>query len=877
MKNTLLPGIRNRAVRFVLLGIFAGGFVVSLAGQALLVEDGQPRAAIVIAGEPTRMQQLAAEELQKYIKKISGAELPIGTAPVGELPMTIYVGESEHTRELGLTTDGLDYGAYRIQSGDGYLALVGRDDNYFMDKPGDGGAVYASGRRDQEQAREAWREQHGEMWVSPFSGTFTNYNSALGVWSTDEYGSLNAVNDFLRWLGVRWYMPGDFGEVCPAMASIPAPEIDAAVHPEWKQREIHFHSARPFQVGADEMLWRLRLGLRSLEEQFGGHGTGNLLQREWVKQHHPEFYALYGGERATAGHGKPCYSSTGLFESGLGFSQLLFDEYNKDIVSLMPTDAYTAFCQCELCVGKDTPERGFQGMMSDYVWDFMNRVAAESAKTHPDKDIMNYAYNTYLLPPENIEQFHPNLRVGICGGRKAFTDPAKKQAALDIREGYLAKLPSGKISLWEYYNVALGVPCYFTGIIAEDLKYLKGRIDGTMIEFTRGKRISDNDLEPDSKLATSHLNLWLTTRLWWNPDAEELWWNKGRSVAELLDEYYVNFYGPAAAEMKAFIEYCEEYWPAMGAKAEPIDQAFELIARAREAAGEDSIYARRVQLVSDYLEPLKIVREQLNVGRDDNPRATFAERNRDDVRIDGKLDDVFWQGLTTYELVDVRTGEPVSNKTTFKVAWAGDSLYFAIRCEEEQMDALVTPATRNGDNTIYDGDSIELLLETPTHAYYQISIDPKGLVNDLDRPGAGMIGRATHINNNTLWDAGIELAAHRGDDYWSLEIRVPAMGPEQEEILPNFGVAGDKPSTAAPWYFNVCRIRRAGGGLELSTFSPTYEGGFHFRGRFAKLLPEETTSRYSLTTDEQVCGPSSVKLHFLIIFLCKFSACFVTH
>ncbi len=835
MRKPLSLSTIPKTLIFVLLGLLAMGVAPRALGVAFIVEDGKPKASIVIAETPTRMQKLAAEELKKYVKKITGAELPIGTAPVGALPMTIYVGESDFTRKLGLRTDDLKYGAYRIQSGDRYLALVGNDANYFMDKPGDGGEVFAANRKDRERAAEAWEKKHGEMWEHPF-GSIGSYNPALGIWNTDEHGSLNAVNDFLRSLGVRWYMPGDFGEVCPKLASIPVPKIDEVIHPEWKQREIHFHSAKPWQIGADEMLWQLRLGLAPLKEKLFVHGTATLLRPEWVKQNKPEFYALYGGERATAGQGKPCYSSMGLLESSLGFSRLLFDEYGAQIFDLMPTDAYTAFCQCDLCKGKDTPERGFQGMMSDYVWSFMNRATAESAKTHPDKEFMNYAYNTYLLPPDEIKRFHPNLRVGICGGRKAFADPKKKKSSREIREGFLEKIPSGKISLWEYYNV--GPACYFPRIIAEDLKYLKGRIDGEMIEFTRGKRISDTDLEPDSKLAASHLNLWLTTRLWWNPDAEQLWWNKGRSVDALLKEYYTNFYGPAAAEMKIFIEYCEGNWPAMGVKSEPIDQAFELIAKARKAAGEDTLFARRVQLVVDSLEPLKLIREQLNFDRGQNSHATFAERNRGDVKIDGLLDDKFWQGLPVYEFRDVKTGEALTNPATFQVAWAGESLYFAIRCEEERMDSLVTPATRHGDNAIYEGDSIELLLETPTHAYYQISIDPKGHVNDLDRPGAGMIGKAGHVDNNTVWDANMEVAAVKGKDFWSVEMRVPAMGESQEEILPDIGVAGDKPSREKPWYFNVCRIRRAGGSSQLSAFTPTGEAGFHYRGKFARLIPE---------------------------------------
>ena len=130
------------------------------------------------------------------------------------------------------------------------------------------------------------------------------------------------------------------------------------------------------------------------------------------------------------------------------------------------------------------------------------------------------------------------------------------------------------------------------------------------------------------------------------------------------------------------------------------------------------------------------------------------------------------------------------------------------------MDKLVIPATKDGDNTIFDGDSVELQLETATHAYYQIAIDPEGHVNDLDRPDATMIGRTGPYN--TRWQAGIDVATYRGDDFWNVEVRVPALGAGQEEILPDFGIAGDKPSRDAPWYFNVCRVRRAGGSPLLS-------------------------------------------------------------
>ena len=43
------------------------------AADPLLIENGQPRAEIVIAGKPARMTKLAAKELQTCLEKICRA------------------------------------------------------------------------------------------------------------------------------------------------------------------------------------------------------------------------------------------------------------------------------------------------------------------------------------------------------------------------------------------------------------------------------------------------------------------------------------------------------------------------------------------------------------------------------------------------------------------------------------------------------------------------------------------------------------------------------------------------------------------------------------------------------------------------------------
>jgi hypothetical protein len=791
-----------------------------------IVKDGKAGAEIIIGKNPTRMQKLAAEELQHYIKKLSGAEVPV-LNETGDAKIKIYIGKSKYTDKMGLKNSDLDSGAYRMVTGENFLVLMGNDTNFFMDKPGDGGPEYPAKRGDRIRASEAWTEKNGKMWSTPFVSYFKGYHKKLGLWMGDRHGSLNAVNDFLRSLGVRWYMPGDFGEYLPDITSIALPKnVKKTVRPDWDERYIMFYFNNPFMASVDEFKWQMRLGFSSNSKLYSGHGSDRLVKyNDYVKKNHLEFFAEYGGTRDT---GKPCYSSKGLKKSALGFASLMYDTYGKDVVSMMPVDGYVSFCQCKRCIGKDTPERGFAGMMSDYVWGFMNELAADVAKKYPDKKILNFAYNTYLEPPLTIENFHPNLQVAICHHRNEFHNPKIKKIWIKRTEAFIEKTASKKIRLWEYYQTGDHVPKYYPHIISEDIKRLKGHVYGEMIESRRtsAKKLAEG--QPDPCLATNHVNVWVTTRLWWDPDQD---------VDEMMAEYYKNFYGPAEKEMKDFIEHCEKTWFLMRSKYEPIERAFELIKLARQATGEDTIYTRRVQMVINYIEPLKDVLQKLKIGRSQNPVAVMKELDKPSIKLDGKLDEKVWQGLESYSLKALNKQTVVTQNTTFKMLYAGDSIYFAVRCEEEDMGGIDSPAIKDEDMQIFSGDSIEILLETPTVSYYQIAFDPKDNMMDIKRSGAS-IGKKGNIE--TKWESGIESAVFKGEGFWSVETKIPALGGNQDNLLPFFGVSGDKPTKEMPWYFNVCRIRskRINNGSEVSAFSPTETSGFHNNiMKFGTLTP----------------------------------------
>ena len=97
---------------------------VTTMAELFIIEDGKPNAEVVIAEKRPRMASLAALELQYYLQQITSARLPITTRLGDEHPVKIHVGVSAATKRLGVTADGLKYGAFRMVSGQNHLVLL---------------------------------------------------------------------------------------------------------------------------------------------------------------------------------------------------------------------------------------------------------------------------------------------------------------------------------------------------------------------------------------------------------------------------------------------------------------------------------------------------------------------------------------------------------------------------------------------------------------------------------------------------------------------------------------------------------------------------------------------------------------------------------
>ena len=440
--------------------------------------------------------------------------------------------------KLGINFADLTNDMFKVVSGEGYLALVGHDTDFQPTEP------WCKSAGDRPRMQADWEKRTGRTWLTMNLSGFKNYNNDLDIWMNDGAGSLYAVYDFLRALGVEWYMPGELGEIIPKQADIMVPEVNKTAAPEVRGRSISFVNF--FASGVtNDALWYFRLGLNG-GSQGGFHTMYVILSDPNTRTNHPEYYALYNGKRDLYSRGgKPCLSSEGFFSNMVEYARAHFDVYPQaDEFTVMPGDGYTIMCQCDLCKGKDTPERGWEGTISDYVWGFVNRVAGEIQKSHPGRKIHCAAYGTYLLPPEKI-QLHTNITVRIVAPTLgAFSgDPARRPHVIAIRNAWLAKLPPGSMLSAHEQNIqnqpgrkGEGLPIFFMREIAEDLKSWNGKLLGENVEvWQTGGGIGGPGL--------NHLHYYLTGRLYWD---------SGQDLDRLLDDYYSRFFVFFRDEMKPF-------------------------------------------------------------------------------------------------------------------------------------------------------------------------------------------------------------------------------------------------------------------------------------------------------------------------------------
>ncbi len=707
---------------------------VANGDEAILIQGGKSRLAIVVEDCVNPVLNLAGEELASHLKERTGAEARVYTA-YDELPKDaypLYLGRSERTRKLGLDDERLAYDGYFIKVTREYAVIAGRDN-----------------------------PQTGE----PYYGHTFMYGRKEPVFNMfGERGTLNGVYKTLEeYAGVRHYMPGELGTVIPKSPDFKLPLQERYIGPAFRGRNF---TGVWFQEGSlDFLYWHHRICAGG--ERNPVNHSYNRMGR--YKQEHPEYFALIDGKRdfdnlSTANHyGNLCMTNTEGIKAFANIARAFFDQNpNYNIFPIVPQDGLFKVCECQNCQKLVSPHLGVNGRFSNIVFHHAIEVAKEVKKTHPDKFIGALAYAGYRIAPEM--EIPDNMYVVICYRRQDLLKPAKKKEIEDTFKAYQAK--KAKILVWTYalYNhipPMRGIPVLYSKVLQENIRFnLAHGVIGEKSEATYRSGGGDQLVKKHDLAmpASTHLNDYIRCQLLWNPKQD---------VVALLDEYYRLFYGPAQQEMRQFWETAEALFAARGEATmyskEDLQKLEHFLEQASSKAAPETVYGKRVRLLQQEIKPFF---ETLYLLRSGTKSAAVPIVEKD-IPMEYDADGI-WKYARNY-VFTAKDGKSIDKHISTNLKMLGNKQGIALYLEakEPNLDMMVQLATKRDEPRAWKDDCYEIFLVSKDRSVnLQYIITAAGNIND---------GRREVDVNVCDWDwtSSLKLKQSRGKQVWNTSIFIP--------------------------------------------------------------------------------------------------------
>ena len=813
------PGFLGQGENIVKAQIKAG------SGVTALVKDNKPVATIIIADNPTKSAQIAVKELNAYLKKITGVELPVKTDSV--TPFTgakVLIGESRLSRALGIDSKNLADQEYIIRSYDDMLVLIGRDEQEF-------------GQIDYE---------NNGLWP----GFNMVYDFQRQPHVAKKIGTIYAVDEFLqRSCDVRWFMPTEFGEYCPHKIDVIAENLNWQLKPWSAYRAVYpflindyfsfYGSGKPFKTihmvqgnTRDLYLWYMRMKLVGVE----AHSTNHSLWGSVWKQRLGSNKELWSKIMAKGYGDNPqqlCFTSPQLIEL---LAQDAEDYANgksnweRGMGKYFPVMAhdFANWCQCKNCTALKRDNNGtfngyWGGQASDVKWNLINSVAKAIQKRNLDITVTNCAYAEYTLPP--TFELEKNVSVMFCRVLvDEFREKGYKQFVRNTLRDWRKK--TDNIYIWEYFDhlqnngIDTNVPGIFLNAIAEDVDYLrKNKVRGVFNELNCG----DEGTVPN--YAQDHLNVYAWMKFMSADQADLLDSNA------LLIDYCEKFYGKASKPMFNFFQTLEkaytnpENWVLNKANtsadwekvvtSELLEQLGACLDQAEKLA-DSPINARRVELIQKAVFNRMKASSDAHQGYLKNRRSSVAKIQND------KVD---WSKIpASLPFLSVK-GEKAGVETTAQIAVEKDNLLIRFTCVDDPPGMTKTSVAKNTSGSelmqIFGEDSIEIFIDVDRKCsgeYYQFAVNYNGAVLQAyhRRPQPMDISHDFSATAKSAYENG----------KWIIDFCVPLA-----KLTPCAIKAGDV------WGINFCRNNMSltnTGKTEYQAWSPTM-GTFHNPRRFGSL------------------------------------------
>ena len=824
---------------------------VAFAAEAAAVEltrDGQPVAEIVIAKDAVQGVKLAAEDLQKHLALMSGAKLPIVTAPSPDVRSCVFVGESQFTRELGFKPAEFSRSGLEIVVKDNYVILDGpvkhwKPSRFWTPSPSSHdiaayrylrgsvitGKILPKPEGFPPPVLKAWQDFCGEKFTTMHLNNGPGqFNKPLGIHVIDDLGPWYAVAELLEQLGVRWYMPYEIGTVLPETKTVVIAEQHLKKEAKFPRREWCYYGTMRSDDEGIAWLKRLKAGNHAII--LYNHTTYAIYSSYEQQQLHPEYLARDSQgniiEGYPSGRGMPRYTAPGFRRAAVTYMNKVF-ESQPDLwaMAVGPPDGGVKMDARDIPkFGK--PDDPIPQKASDYVWDFHVYLAKELKKSHPDKYLIFMTGAGANEIPTNTGDFPDNILIPprIAPSSQWVLDTHRQAKIAGHREWLQKMKVIRRAPSWDHWlsyrtPTRPRYPVVFTKALQRQMKEMVPYIDGKFIEIQPDLR-NDGKGGKIRRLGVPglvHLMVYWQNKLFWDPDADR---------EKMLDEYYRLFFGPAEAEMREFYELAEEVWSRQESrsltestgflKEADVSRYFEILAKARTKAGKGTVYDQRIALIETEMQSLKKLFPNL---KRTGPwfRAYPAP---DSLKIDGNLSE-YKHGWTT--LRDWTTGEtPAKNVTRAVLAVTPNksALIVGAVCYENRMDEIKADCKANDDFGIFEDDVVEVYVNTPERSYFKIVVNTNGVIWD-ESTDVAIIDRDTLP---ILWNPGVKAAVERLPDRWTVEIMIPTK---------DFGKLG--PTKIYPWGIQVGRTRFTGGHTQPWAIAPTSGGPYRTLNRWGNL------------------------------------------
>jgi len=506
-----------------------------------LVKAGAPACSLVIAEQATPAARLAALELQYHVIAISGAEIPIRRESEQVEGRRIFVGESSPTRRLGLRSEDFKPQEYLIALREDTITLIGRD---WQDTEAN---RTAQGRATTDETLQQLRHKIDYWKAVGRPDRSTGQIELPGIY--DDQGTCLAAYEFLeRFCGVRWYGPAELNVVIPSRMTVTVEGKDVRRSVALKHRSALPGGNWPFLRGqwgnfTREQVYLYWRRIRQGGERWAGNHT---FHRNTIKAvfNDPQYQC-----KNPRGLGSQlCYTNAKLINQVAQMARDYFDGKGElpagwramgDYFAIVPDDNIN-LCTCEACrqllQTGGTRKTGFfsSGEMSDYWFTFVNAVAREVHKTHPDKYITTLAYWNYAFPPQFV--LEPNVSIAPCLHTCYY--PVHAEMRENDMKFYRQwqERTKAPMFLWVYYHHPMEPAliekwkCFPHVMVHETARAMQRFIrDGVRGIFECGEQ--------------DQLEQYVMAKVWDDPEV---------NVDGLIDEFFRLYFGPAGDPMRKF-------------------------------------------------------------------------------------------------------------------------------------------------------------------------------------------------------------------------------------------------------------------------------------------------------------------------------------